>query len=168
VQTPNNSAIGRETLSDLASSCEYYTPEKTCLNVSENLKAQANRQLRCLNDDKQSCCYVCDSRRECVISCKFLGSSDGTTQVRAETETPKPTTIKKPEEEPTTKAMPTNYCTSCNVEMTPKKAKLTLDNNQPASKQFGDYTPAAEETLSVIVYLCPLCGKIEFKANRGA
>jgi hypothetical protein len=158
-------------LSDLASSCEYYTHEKTCLNVSESPKAQANRQLRCLNDDKQSCCYVCDSRRECVISCKFLGSTDNTPQVRAETETPKPATTPtstNKTDEPTTKALPTNYCTSCNVEMTPKKAKLTLDNNQPASKQFGDYTPAAEETLPVIVYLCPLCGKIEFKANRGA
>jgi len=158
-------------LSDLASSCEYYTHEKTCLNVSESPKAQANRQLRCLNDDKQSCCYVCDSRRECVISCKFLGSIDGTAQVRVEAEAPKPATTPasaNKSDEPISKAMPTNYCTSCNVEMTPKKAKLTLDNNQPASKQFGDYTPAAEETLPVIVYLCPLCGKIEFKANRGA
>jgi predicted RNA-binding Zn-ribbon protein involved in translation (DUF1610 family) len=106
-----------------------------------------------------------------VISCKFLGSSNNTAQVHAETETPKPTTIptstNKPDE-PTTQAMPTNYCTSCNVEMTPKKAKLTLDNAKTPSKQFGDYTPQAEETLPVIVYLCPLCGKIEFKANRGA
>jgi predicted RNA-binding Zn-ribbon protein involved in translation (DUF1610 family) len=64
--------------------------------------------------------------------------------------------------------MPTTYCTACNVEMSPKKAKLTLDNGQTSSKQFGDYTPQAEETLPVIVFLCPLCGKIEFKANRGA
>lgn len=157
-------------MSDLASSCEYYTHEKNCLNVSESPKAQANRQLRCLNDDKASCCYVCDSRKECVISCKFLGSTDGTTQVRAEPASPKPAATpiatQKPDE-PTTKALPTNYCTSCNVEMTPKKAKLTLENDQPSSKQFGDYTPQVEETLPVIVYLCPLCGKIEFKANRG-
>lgn len=157
-------------MSDLASSCEYYTNEKTCLNVSESPKAQANRQLRCLNDDKTSCCYVCDSRRECVISCKFLGSTDNNTQVRAETEKPKtaatPTPINKPNE-PTLKTMPTNYCTSCNAEMTPKKAKLTLDNGQTISKQFGDYTPQAEETLPVTLYLCPLCGKIEFKTNRG-
>ena len=143
-------------MSDLASSCEYYTHEKTCLTVSESPKAQANRQLRCLNDDKQSCCYVCDSRRECVISCKFLGFTDNTTQVCAETEASKPATtpaqINKPDEPKETKDIPTAYCTSCNVEMVPKKAKLTLDNSQSASKQFGDYTPQAEETLPVTVY----------------
>jgi hypothetical protein len=159
-------------LSDLASSCEYYTYEKTCLNVSESPKAQANRRLKCLNDDKQSCCYICDSRKECVISCKFLGSTNNTPQVRAETEAPKltttPTPINKPNDPIEAKTIPAGYCTSCNVEMTPKKAKLNLDVGQIASKQFGDYTPQAEETLSVIVYLCPLCGKIEFKTNRGA
>lgn len=104
-----------------------------------------------------------------MISCKFLGSTDAASQTRVEPEAPKPaapTSINKADEP--TKAMPTAYCTSCNVEMAPKKAKLILDNGQTASKQFGDYTPQAEETLPVIVYLCPLCGKIEFKANRGA
>lgn len=107
-----------------------------------------------------------------MISCKFLGSTENTSQVRAEIEAPKltttPTLITKPNELIETKTIPAAYCTSCNVEMAPKKAKLNLDSGQSASKQFGDYTPPAEETLSVIVYLCPLCGKIELKANRGA
>jgi predicted RNA-binding Zn-ribbon protein involved in translation (DUF1610 family) len=60
-----------------------------------------------------------------------------------------------------------SYCTSCNVEMTPRKAKLKLDPaEEAASKQFGDYTPQTEENLSVIVYLCPLCGRIEFRSAK--
>ncbi|HSV49424.1 MAG TPA: hypothetical protein VLH35_03830 [Candidatus Acidoferrales bacterium] len=159
-------------MSDLASSCEYHTIEKTCLAVSESPKAQANRQLRCLNDEKQSCCYICDSRQECAISCKFLGATHTTTQAPIEPPKPVPDTIPfkpTPTEAQEVKGIPTTYCTSCNIEMTPKKAKLRLDESDGApSKQFGDYNPQAEETLAVIIYLCPLCGKIEFKANRGS
>jgi hypothetical protein len=49
-----------------------------------------------------------------------------------------------------------------------KKSKLKLEGDNAAPKHFGDYTPQVEEALPVIVYLCPLCGKIEFRANRGA
>jgi hypothetical protein len=161
-------------LSDLASSCEYHTIEKTCIAVSESTKAQANRQLRCLNDEKQSCCYVCDSRSECAISCKFLGSIENTPKPQ-EAPNPQPestiTTTKPAPANPTSlsKDFPVAYCSSCNVEMSPKKTKLKFDDSDAAqSKQFGDYTPQTEDTLPVIVYLCPLCGKIEFRANRGA
>jgi hypothetical protein len=158
-------------LSDLASSCEYHTIEKTCLAVSESPKAQANRQQRCLNDEKQSCCYICDSRQECAISCKFLGATNTTAPTPVEAPKPATTPIQQTHKNADTKeakGIPTTYCTSCNVEMAPKKAKLRLDESDNVqSKQFGDYTPQDQEALSVIVYLCPLCGKIEFKANRG-
>lgn len=159
-------------MSDLASGCEHYTTEKTCLAVAENPKAQSNRQLHCLNDDKQSCCYICDSRRECTISCKYLGATDHANPTQPKIENPPlPTqsaTANLPSE---TKAAPDTsaaYCTSCNVEMGAKKARLKLEADTPVPRHFGDYALPIEEALSVIVYLCPLCGRIEFRANRGA
>jgi len=147
-------------LSDLTSGCEYHTAEKTCLAVIENPKAQINRQLHCLNDDKQSCCYICDSRRECPIRCKYLGEADNTNPTQPKTETLQPPAQTATFSQPEIKAacgIPVAYCTSCNVEMDAKKAKLKLEG-----------VPSVEEVLLVIVYLCPLCGRIEFRANSGS
>jgi hypothetical protein len=153
-------------LSDIATSCEYHTPEATCLAVAENQKAQTNRQQRCKNDQKYSCCYTCNQRHDCTISCKYLGTIENQ---------PKPPETQKiqpdnPTSEPkspivsTAKYLPVAYCTSCNVEMTPKKAKLRIHPED--NKQFGEYTPQAEDNLPVIIYLCPLCGRIEFRAVK--
>lgn len=157
-------------MSDLASSCEYHTIEKTCLAVCESPKAQANRQQRCLNDEKTACCYICDSRQECAISCKFLGAVDNKSAPQAELQKPEPQTPINPPKAPTSEApktIPTNYCPSCNVEMTPKKAKLHIEGwDSDEMKQYGDNIPFTQDTLPVIVYLCPCCGKIEFKAHK--
>jgi hypothetical protein len=157
-------------LSDIATSCEYHTPEATCLAVAENPKAKANRQQRCQNDNKQTCCYTCSQKRECTISCKYLGTTENQPKPQ-ETPKPQPTApTPEPKTAPlanTAKNVPVAYCTSCNIEMTPRKAKLKLDSaedNQP--KQFGEFTPQIEDTLAVIVYLCPLCGRIEFRASK--
>lgn len=156
-------------MSDIATSCEYYTPEATCLAVAENPKAKANRQQKCLNEQKQSCCYTCIQSRECIISCKYLGTVENqpkpqeTTKPQPETPMPQQKTAQTtPVIAP--KNVPVAYCTSCNVEMTPKKAKLRLDPED--NKQFGEYTPQTEDNLPVIVYLCPLCGRIEFRATK--
>jgi len=160
----------RASLSDLASSCEYYTPEATCLAIAENPKAKANREARCLNDEKQSCCYICDSRAECAISCKYLGGVENQPETR---NAPEPHAVKlSPEPKAaapsgSTKNYPVVYCASCNVEMSPKSAKLKLEDSETERpKQFGDYMPQPEEVLSVIIYLCPLCGRIEFRSAK--
>lgn len=153
-------------MSDIATSCEYHTPEATCLSVAENPKAQTNRQQKCRNEQKHSCCYTCIQRRECTISCKYLGTTENQPKPQ-ETQKPQPETPKpqpKPAPVSTAKNVPVAYCTSCNVEMTPKKAKLRIDPED--NKQFGEYTPQAEDNLPVIVYLCPLCGRIEFRAAK--
>ncbi len=156
-------------MSDLANSCEYYTPEATCLAIAENPKAKANRQARCLNDEKQCCCYVCDSRRECAISCNYLGSVENQPKTQ---DLPGPQPV-KPSPEPKTAAPassaknhPVVYCASCNVEMSPRTAKLKLESDAERLKQFGDYTPQPEEVMSVIIYMCPLCGRIEFRSAK--
>jgi hypothetical protein len=156
-------------LSDIASSCEYHTPEATCLAVAENPKAQTNRQQRCLNDQKQSCCYTCNQRGECTISCKYLGATENQPKTQ-EAPKPQPTTpTSEPKAAPasTTKNVPVAYCTSCNVEMSPKHAKLRIDSAEDSPlKQFGEYIQQTEDNLPVIIYLCPLCGRIEFRSAK--
>jgi hypothetical protein len=152
-------------LSDIATSCEYHTPEATCLAVAESPKAQTNRQQRCQNEQKQSCCYTCIQRRECTMSCKYLGADENPPKpqetMNPQIETPKPESKTAPTN--TAQNLPVSYCISCNVEMTPKKAKLKI---APEDKQFGEYSPQTEDNLPVIVYLCPLCGRMEFRAAK--
>lgn len=159
-------------MSDLANSCEYSSIEKTCNAALESEKARANRQLRCLNDEKFCCCYICDSKSECTISCQYLGRIDKTAAPRIET--PKPaaevnSTVESNKNIETSPArgIPVTYCSACNVEMSPKRARLRIDGDNTQPKQFGDHSQQTEENLAVIVYLCPYCGRIEFKADTG-
>ncbi len=140
-------------MSDLAYSCEYLSAEKTCLAVLENPKAEATRKERCLSEEKLSCCYLCNLRSQCSVKCRYLGDIDNAPSVQAQIEEPKTQEPPKaPQTQPTQKPQPTVFCSTCNVETETKKAKLTLDDAQ-------------EQTLSVLAYVCPCCGKIELKAN---
>jgi hypothetical protein len=154
-------------LSDLANSCEYLTIEKLCSAVSESEKAKANRQERCQNDEKMTCCYICLSRRDCAISCKFLGNiGNESPPVETEkTEPPSKFTDDKKTEAPQTENAPVTCCPLCNVEMSQTRTKFTINGwigLHP--KPVGD--DSGEEFLPVIVYLCPQCGKIEFRADE--
>lgn len=158
----------RRVLSDLANSCEYLTIEKLCSAVLESEKAKANRQLRCQNEETISCCYICYSRRECAISCKFLGNIENQ---HASIEIEKPvvqSTVNldtKPEVAQPGKA-PVVCCSLCNVEMSQAKTKFRIDGWE--GPQPNENSGACVEELPVWIYLCPSCGKIEFKADERA
>ena len=155
-------------MSDLANSCEYLTIDELCSAVSESEKAKANRQVRCQNEEKMSCCYICLSRRECAFSCKFLGNI-GTEAPSVEAEKTEPPNTVDPDQEiqpPQTENAPVAFCALCNVEMGQTKTKFKIDGwNGPHPKLSDDDT--GDEFLPAIVYLCPQCGKIEFKAAIG-
>ena len=143
-------------LSDLANSCEYLSIEKLCSAVSEREKAKVNRQARCQNDEKMTCCYICLSRGECSISCKFLGNiGNETSPVEAEkTETQSAVDNDKKTEVPQTENAPVTCCSLCNVEMSQTRTKFKIDGwSGVHPKPSGD--DSGEEFLPVIVYLCP-------------
>ena len=152
-------------MSDLANSCEYLTIDRLCSAVAESEKAKANRQVRCQNEEKMGCCYICLSRRECAFSCKFLGNI-GTEAPQVEDEkTVLQSTVDSGQEieAPQTENAAVAFCALCNVEMGQTKTKFKIDGwSGPHPKLSGD--DAGDEFLSAIVYLCPQCGKIEFKA----
>ncbi len=153
-------------MSDLASCCEYLTIEKLCSAISESEKAKANRQLKCRNNQKNTCCYLCPSRQECAISCKFLGNTgnESSPDKAEKTEDKSSFNTDKTEASQTEKASVT-CCSSCNVEMSQTKTKFKINgwselHPNPSGNSSG------EEFLPATVYLCPQCGKIEFKADR--
>ncbi len=154
-------------LSDLANSCEYLTIEKLCSAVSESEKAKASRLLRCQNDEKMTCCYLCSSRRECVTPCKFLGNiepdSPAIEAKKAEAENVL-RDDKKPEKYKDRNAQVT--CSECYIEMSQAKTKFNINEWEGLNPKFvGDSGKLGEE-LHVIVYICPQCGKIEFRLMK--
>ena len=157
-------------MSDLANSCEYLTIEKLCSAVSDSEKAKASRQVRCQNDEKMTCCYLCLSRRECAIKCKFLGNIENESSPLEAEKTEAESTFnndKKTEEYPAKNA-PDTCCSLCNVEMSQTRTKFTIDGWEGLHPKLAgdDSGNLGEELLSAIVYLCPQCGKIEFKADE--
>ncbi len=149
-------------MSDLANICEYITTEKMCNAVAENEKAQANRQVKCENPEKTSCCYLCPLQPQCAISCKYLGSPN-VTHVPVRTEETSENIIDEPKESHETQIAnnQAKYCTACNIEMSETKTELRVER----WKGLKPTMPNAD-ILPVVVYLCPQCGKIEFKADR--
>jgi hypothetical protein len=151
---------------DLANSCEYFTTEKICNAIAENEKAQTNRKAKCENTDTTSCCYLCPSRPRCTISCNYLGNPDAThVSVRSEDALIE-NIINEAKELQETKIINNQgnqdkYCPVCNVEMSETKTELRVDK----WKGLKPTMPSAD-ILPILVYLCPQCGKIEFKADR--
>jgi hypothetical protein len=148
-------------LSDLADSCEYLTIEKLCAAVSESEKAKANRQTRCQNEEKLSCCYLCLSRRECSVSCKFLGKT-GSNSLSVEAEKAETEDISNKKTEILTENAPM-FCPSCNVAMSQTRTRFRIDGwigHRPRMSSEG----LGDELMAVVVYLCPHCSRIELKS----
>lgn len=142
-------------MSDLANSCEYITSEKLCLAVSESEKAKAARQVRCKNDEKMTCCYLCMFVLDCANPCRFLGGYENEPQqVDAEKTKINSSVISEEKTEVNkTENASVTFCSLCNVEMSQTKTKFKIDgwegsNQKPSgddSARFG------AEVLPVIV-----------------
>ena len=157
-------------LSDLTNSCEYLTSEKLCLAVSESEKAKAARQLRCKNDEKTTCCYLCMFVMDCATSCRFLGNIGNEPQQINSEKIKTDDTFASDEklEDNKTESATATCCTLCNVEMSQTRTKLRISGwEEPNQKLADDGSEKLDEDfLPLIVYLCPKCGKIEFRTDE--
>lgn len=157
-------------MSDLASSCEYLTNEKLCIAASESEKSRASRQVRCKNDEKMTCCYLCMFVLDCANPCRFLGGFENEPQqVNSEKSKINISEIsEEKQEERKTETSQVTCCSSCNVEMSQTRTKFTIDGWEKSAHSLGDddSTRLGAEVLPVIVYLCPKCGKIDFRADE--
>jgi hypothetical protein len=155
-------------LTDLALCCEYLTTDKLCSTISESEKAKAARQVHCQNDEKMACCYICSFKRNCAINCRFLGDAESKTEhVEAQKTVDEDRFI---EDKKTEANQPIDAqivcCSVCNVEMTQKKTSFKIDGLEEPNKTADEAGKLDGELLPVIIYLCPKCGKIDFKANE--
>jgi predicted RNA-binding Zn-ribbon protein involved in translation (DUF1610 family) len=99
----------------------------------------------------------------CASPCQFLGSAESVPR-RVEPETQpmfdKPTLNKEKTEVDKAEITQAVWCSSCNEEMNQGRTKFRIDGLERTSRK------TIEKELSAIVYLCPKCGKIEFKADK--
>ena len=157
-------------MSDLANSCEYLTSEKLCLAVSESEKSRAIRHVRCKNDEKMTCCYLCMFVLDCANPCRFLGGYENEPQqVDAEKTKINSSVISEEKNEVNkTENASVAFCALCNVEMSQTKTKFKIEGWKESNQKVDgdDSARFGAEVLSAIVYLCPKCGKIDFRADE--
>jgi hypothetical protein len=107
---------------------------------------------------------------DCATPCRFLGNIGNEPQ-RIDSEKIKTDDAfiseEKLENEKTESATVT-CCTLCNVEMSQTRTKLRISGWEGSNQKLADDNSEklGEEFLPVIVYLCPKCGKIEFRADE--
>ena len=156
-------------LSDFANCCEYLTTKKLCQFVSDNEKAKASRQVRCKNEEKMTCCYLCMFVLDCAKPCRFLGNNENDSQqiVVEKTEINSTLIDNEKTEVDQSKNDTVAYCPLCNVKMAQTKTKFRIDGwEETHQKTFDDAVKLMEDVLSAIICLCPKCGKIEFRADE--
>ena len=157
-------------MSDLANCCEYLTSEKLCLAVSESEKAKASRKVKCKNDEKMTCCYLCMFVLDCATPCRFLGNTENdSSQVEVEKTNAESTFINETKtEEDKSENIPSLCCSLCNQEMSKTRTEFKIEGWEGSNQKLADQDSGklGEKVLPVIVYLCPKCGKIDFRADK--
>jgi hypothetical protein len=139
--------------------CEYLK-DKNCLSIASNDEAREVRKISCNNDNEQTCCYLCSYYHGCEISCAFLGENKRKIKRKVQDaieESNQPRILR---------------CSLCEKKMQFTKINLRvggwsgiLKSIHPAINTMGEIS---EELLPVIIYVCPKCGKLEFRAQEKA
>ena len=97
---------------------------------------------------------------DCANPCRFLGGFENEPQ-QVDSEKIKINNSVTSEKETKVNGIENaslTFCTLCNVEMSQGKTKFKMDSHDSA--RFG------AKVLPVIVYICPKCGKIDFRADE--
>lgn len=56
--------------------CEFLVDNQLCGSIVEDEEARAAREKGCLQSVKNMCCYRCEHRESCEISCNYLDKPD--------------------------------------------------------------------------------------------
>lgn len=98
------------------------------------------------------------------MKCMFLGKVESESlRIEAEKIAVESVVNDEKTEVTQTENVPAAFCSFCNAKMSHAKTTLKVDGWELAE---GDFGKLREESLPVIVCLCPKCGKIEFKADQ--
>jgi hypothetical protein len=65
--------------------CEFIVDNQLCGSIVEDEEGKAARQKGCSQSVKNMCCYLCDHRESCEISCNYLDKSDASQSIGQKT-----------------------------------------------------------------------------------
>jgi len=65
--------------------CEYLVDNQLCRSIVEDEEGRAAREKVCSQIVKNMCCYLCERRESCEISCNYLDKSDASQSTGQET-----------------------------------------------------------------------------------
>jgi hypothetical protein len=104
------------------------------------------------------------------MNCKFLGSAENESQQIGPKKTQAETAVVNKEkiEADKTKNATVACCSSCNVEMSQTKTKFKISGWPESQRKLADDDSLkfGDEFLPAIVFLCPKCGRIEFRVEE--
>ena len=106
---------------------------------------------------------------DCATPCQFLGNIENEPQqINAEkTQINSSLISDEKTEEDKTKNATVTCCSLCNVEMSQTRTKFRIDGwKESHQKLADDDSGQLGRVLPVIIYLCPKCGKIDFRADE--
>jgi hypothetical protein len=137
--------------------CEYLE-NGNCQSITSDDEAKEARKVGCNNDNEEACCYLCTYYHGCEISCVYLGENKRI--------------IKRKQNVTEGTLSKILRCSSCDQKMVFREINLriggwsgALKGINPALDTIGEL---GEQLLPVILYICPKCGKLEFKAQEKA
>jgi hypothetical protein len=107
---------------------------------------------------------------DCSNPCRFLGGYENEPkQVEAEKIKINSSVISEEKTEVNkTEDASVSFCSLCNVEMSQAKTQFKINGWEESNQNLDDDNSGRfeAEVLPVIVYLCPKCGKIDFRADE--
>ena len=106
---------------------------------------------------------------DCPNPCQFLGNTENESQtvIAEKTENESTPVRNEKTQAEQNKNSTTAFCTLCNMEMLQTKTKFRIDGWEGTQQRPDDGSKIlGGEVLNAIVFLCPECGKIEFKADK--
>ena len=98
---------------------------------------------------------------DCETPCRFLGNSENESQqIDAERNSIYRSISNDIPEENKTENVPVTFCSLCNIEMSQTMTRFKIEGCK------GQNQKICEEVMSVIVCICPKCGKIDLRAGE--
>ena len=99
------------------------------------------------------------------MKCKFLGNTENDFRSTETEKTKDEDTRTETKTQTSTSKEAPMFCSSCNGEMSQGKTQFKVNNWKGLNSKIAGEGLDKSEMLSAVVYLCPQCGKIEFKAE---
>lgn len=139
---------GCQEVTKAASDCKYLEVNRFCGALSENEEGRAVREESCRNESKNLCCYLCEERDTCEVSCNYLGNVATSAITSSET-------IPTPTSSPGSSLVVFQKCHKCGA-VNRRGSKFCKKCG--AAMQILEKCPKCKSDLDMDSVFCPECG----------